>query len=426
MSVTINFVSPGNPPYNITQFKIERSVRAARGLIALVGDINNITKVVTVSFIGGTPTNGALAGDQMHINGILYRIVTNTATTITFTADTDLSTITSFPASFIILNDLAEFEVFEVMGTITPSLPFTLNTVHQFTDSTGTVFDFYRIKTVDAGGTVSASPLNDPFRPGAVAALILDEKRSAPKDELKGILGGSITFEVEVMIGGRRQDPRDNRVFADVMMPSYLSPTGKFEKLITLEMVRVGFARYRKTWDVPRITSQGLTLHPSGDYVVSYKANFVGLILPPPSNLIEFDSEMFTLEYIDAPIYGRFPAYATIDDLRQTFFDVDAYLPESIDRTDVENRNKLLQYHLERACDKLREELNMHQVRSNSSDRKEYVASRAVFTILMAARGQNSSAISNELLKEWRERAEYILAQLKREGVAQGIPMGRG
>ncbi len=426
MSVTINFVSPGNPPYNITQFRVERSVRPARGTIASVGDINNTTKVVTVTFIGGTPSNGALAGDQMHINGLLYRIVTNTSTTITFTSDTDLSTITSFPASFIIINDLAEFEEFELMGTITPSLPFTLNTVHQYVDSTGTIFDFYRIKTVDSGGSVSLTPLNDPFRPGAVAALILDEKRLDPKDGLKGILGGSITFEVEVMIGGRRQDPRDNKVFADVLMPSYLSPTGKFERLVALEMVRVGFARYRVTWDIPRITTTGLTVHPSDDYVVSYKANFVGVINPDPNNLIEFDNEHFTIEYIDAPIYGRFPAYATIEDLRQTFFEVDAYLPESIDRSDVENRNKVLQYHLERACDKLREELNIHQVRSNSSDRKEYVASRAVYTILMAARGQNSSAISNELLKEWRERAEYILAQLKREGIAQGIPMGRG
>lgn len=426
MSVTISFTSPGNPPNNITQFKIERSERSASGTIAAAGDVNNVTKVINVTFNGIPPADGALEGDQMHINGLLYRIVTNTSTSITFTSDTDLSTISTFPATFIVFNDLAEFEDFEEIGTVSPSIPFTLNTIHQYTDSNGTMFDYYRIKSVDSGGTVSVDPLSDAFRPGQVVTLTVDERRLDPKDALKGIIGGSITFEVEVIMGGRRQDPKNNKVYADIFMPSYLSDLGKFQLIETLEMTRVGPARYRVTWNIPTETNAGTTIRPGDDYVVSYKGNFMGLVDAVPDNYIEFDNENFQLDWIDAPIHGRFPAYATVDDLRMTLFEIDAYLPEAIEKSDLDGRNKVLQYHLEQASDKLREELNMHQLRSNSADRREYVCARSIYTLLMAAKGQNSSAVANEFLDKWKERAEYILAQLKREGISQGIPLGRG
>jgi len=427
MAITISFTSPANPPHNITSFQVERSKRPASGSIVLAGDVNNVLKVVTVVFSGPVPANGALAGDQMHIAGLVYRIVTNTSTTITFTTDTDLSTITSFPASFDILNDLAEFGEFDVMGTVTPALPFNANDVHQYTDSTGTIFDFYRIKSIDSGGNLSINSLSAPFRPGQVVTLTVTDRRLTPKDSLRGIIGGSVTFEVEVILGGRRQDPKDNVVYADVFIPSQLAPNGQFMLLASLQMARVGMARYQTTWNIPAsIPSLGVAIIPSDDYVVSYKANFIGLVNAAPNSYIQFDSEYFSINLLDGPVHGRFSAYATIDDLRMTFFEVDAYLPEAIKKTDVEARNKVLQYHLETASDKLNEELNIHQVRSNSSDRKEYVTARSVYTLLLAARGQNSSAVSDEFVKQWKERAEYILAQLKREGVAQGIPLGRG
>jgi hypothetical protein len=194
-------------------------------------------------------------------------------------------------------------------------------------------------------------------------------------------------------------------------------------------MVRVGLAQYRGTWTIPQTVQVGLgaiNIYPSDDYIVSYKASFRGIVTNVVGTMQEFASEFFTIVSFDAPVFGRFPAYATIDDLRKTFFEIDAYLPEAFRQTDVESRNTILQYHLERASDKLREELNMHQVRSMSSDRQEYVTSRAIYTLFMASRGQNAAAISNELLTMWKERAEYILAQLKREGIAQGIPCGRG
>jgi len=430
MSVVIDFTSPGNPPNNITSFQIERSVRAASGTIAAAGDVNNVTKVVTVTFDGTPPADNALLGDQMEIGGLLYNIIANTSTTITFSPTTDLSTITTFPTTFVVLNDLAEFSTFETVGTVTPDVPFTDNVVHQYTDSTGTIYDFYQIKTVDSGGTVSADPLTDPFRPGQVVNLAVDEKRLTPKDQLAGIIGGSLSFEVTVIIGGRRQDPKDNRVVADVFTPPHISPNGRMTAIAELEMTRVGLGQYRTTWTIPTEAPQavgGFTLYPDDQYIVAYKGNFTGLIGGAPDNFREFDSELFSLRFLDGPIHGRFPANATLEDLRQTFFEIDAYLPEALsEKTDVEARNKVLQYHLERASDKLNEELNMHQIRGNSQDRREYVTSRAVYTILMAARGQNSSAISDKMLEFWRDRAEYVLAQLKREGIAQGFPLGRG
>lgn len=430
MSVTLSFKSPGNPPHNITGFQVERSVRPASGTIAASGDVDNITKIVTVTFSGTPPADNELQGDQMEVDGLLYTIIANTSTTITFKSTVDLSTIVSFPASFIIINDLAEFSTFETVGTLTVVPPFTDNEVHQYTDSTGTIFDFYQIRTVDSGGTVSDEALSAPFRVGQVVNLAIDQERTTPIDQLVGVIGGSIDFEVTVMIGGRRQDPKDNQVTATIYSPPSVSPYSKMTEIETVTMTRVGPAQYRVTWPIPLNAPTivgGFTLFPSDDYTVSYKGNFQGLIGSAPSNYVEFASEFFTLKFIDGPIYGRFPPNATISDLRKSFFEIDAYLPEALStKEDVEARNEILQFHLQMASDKLNEELNMHQIRANSADRREYVISRAVYTILMGARGQHSSAISDKMLEFWEERAKYVLAQLKREGIAQGWPLGRG
>lgn len=425
MSVILSFTSPSNPPQNIVQFQIERSVRSSSGTITGSGDVNNITKVVNVTFDAAV-TAGILAGDQMEIGGLVYTILTNTTNSITFKADVDLSTITSFPATFITINDLAEFGSFEIVGNVTPLIPFQTYQIFQFNDATGTIFDFYRIKTLDSGGNVSNKALTAPFRPGQVVTLSVDDKRVTPKDSLRGVIGGAMTFEVEVIMSGRRQDPKDNVVIGQIFMASNLAPGGVLKKIAQLNMTRVGLARYQATWNIPTMTQDGTTVYPSDDYLISYQGNFVGLVDSSPDDYQEFANEYFGIDTIAGPIYGRFPAYATLDDLRMTFFEIDAYLPESVDKIDVEGRNKVLQYHLETASNKLNEELNLHQVRSNSMDRREYVAARSIYTLLLAARGQNSSAISDGFVEHWRNRAVYILDQLKREGAAQGVPLGRG
>lgn len=420
MSVTINFTSPASPPNNIAQFRVERSVRTASGTVTA---INNVTKITTVTFTS-PPADGSLAGDQMLIGSLVYTILTNNSSTITFVATADLSTI-SISSAFVVLNDLAEFGTFETMGIVTPTLPFQAYEVHQFVDSTGSIFDFYRIKTIDSLGNPSVNPLTAPFRPGQVVTLSVDDRRLTPKDQLKGIVGGTIVFEVEVIMGGRRQDPVGNVVYADVFIPASLAQGGHFTLLDTITFSRIGLARYKANWTVPG-TFQGQALIPNDNYVISYKANFFGLINAAPNNYTEFDSEYFAIDRLDGPIMGRFPAYATIDDLRMNFFQIDAYLPEGVNKTDTEARNKVLQYHLERASEKLNGELNLHQIRGNSSERREYVAIRAIYTIMLASRGQTGSAVSDGMLEHWRNRANKILEQFKREGVAQGVPLGRG
>jgi hypothetical protein len=49
-----------------------------------------------------------------------------------------------------------------------------------------------------------------------------------------------------------------------------------------------------------------------------------------------------------------------------------------------------------------------------------------VWTILLASRGEDGSSVSSENINFWRSEWERILAQEKREGVFQGIPVGRG
>ena len=314
------------------------------------------------------------------------------------------------------------------MGSVTPTVPFNASVIHQVADSTGTIFDFYRIRSVDSGGNVN-SPLSDPFRVGQVAKIRLDEDRTDPKDKLHGIRGGSITFEVTVIVGGRRQDPKNNEVFAELYAPPYITPTGTLAHIQQLSMVRVGLGQYRTTWVIPTHAPQaagGFPLIPTNEYIIGYKANFFGLLDAEPDQLKQFDSELFTIQEMSGPVFGRFPSYATINDLRKTFFNIDEYLPEALDKSDVEGRNAILQWHLELATDKLHEEMNLSQVRSSSADRKEYVAARSIYTIFLASRGQKGASIAKDMIQEWKERAEYVLAQIKREGIAQGIPLGRG
>jgi hypothetical protein len=422
--VVVNFTSPASPPNNISGFQIERSRRSASGSIASAPAVNNTTKVITVTFDDAV-TAGALIGDQMLIDGLLYSIVGNTSNTITFSSTTDLSSIVTFPATFVVLNDLAEFSDFDVVGSVTPTLPFNQSFIHQFTDASGSIFDFYKIKSIDSGGTVSRSYLSGAFRPGQVVSLALDEKRSDPKDTLVGVRGGSITFEVEVVMGGRKQDPKDNVVYGEIYAPAYMSNTANILHLDTIQLVRVGVGRYRATWNVPNSVGS-FTLYPNEDYFIVYKANFFNMAANVMDSLIEFESEFFAITAAQGPIAGRFPSYARPEDVRMMLFNIDGYLPESVAKNDLEARNKIISYHLETASDKLREELNLHQIRASSMDRKEYVAARAIYTLLMASKSQNGSAISTQFLQEWKDRFDDIMDQLKREGSTQGIPMGRG
>jgi hypothetical protein len=242
--------------------------------------------------------------------------------------------------------------------------------------------------------------------------------RTEPKDNLYGVFGGTITFGVICKAGGRIIDPKNNTVYLDLYYPAYLTD-GTLTAIETdITMTRQGTGQYDYEWTVP----SDLTI--ADEYIAIYKANFGGIIDGEADSTVVFDDELFAVGGTAAPIIGVYPPYATASDVRMLQFNIDSYLPDTYANSTTQ-RDAIIYHHLERASDKLREEINLLQNRSNSSDRREYVCSRAIFSIMLASRGQSGSAVTKELLDFWHDRAEEILAQLKREGLGQAAPFGR-
>lgn len=169
---------------------------------------------------------------------------------------------------------------------------------------------------------------------------------------------------------------------------------------------------YSFTWNIPGDTV------PSDEYVISYQATLGG-------NQYNFGDEFFTVTAFAGSIGTRQPSYATIDDVRKKKFNIDDYLPKLMAK-DLDARNNLINDHLVDAASRLREELNLHKARSNSENYRLFCVYYTVWTILLASRGEDGSSVSSENINFWRSEWERILAQEKREGVFQGIPVGRG
>lgn len=95
-------------------------------------------------------------------------------------------------------------------------------------------------------------------------------------------------------------------------------------------------------------------------------------------------------------------------------------------RADVNARNNIIEDHLKDASNRLREELNMSKARGNSENYRLFCIYYAIYTILLAARGEDGSSVSDQNILFWRGEADRILAQEKRKSVMQGVPLGRG
>lgn len=242
--------------------------------------------------------------------------------------------------------------------------------------------------------------------------------RRVPIDDLFGLTGGTVTFEVTVTVGNRPTDPKNNDVEVEIFSPAFLK--GGFQSIDgPFVMTRLDIGIYEFTYNIP------LSLTPSDEYMAFYKANFDTIVSGSPDNFVTFSTEFFSIRETGSPVGAFHSTYATVADVRSAFFNIDSFLPDNIAK-DTDKRDKILQDHLIVATDKLRESLNLTQIRAHSADRREYTLARAIYTILIASKGQRGSAISSELLKEWDRRAERILAQLKREGDPQSMPLGLG
>lgn len=169
---------------------------------------------------------------------------------------------------------------------------------------------------------------------------------------------------------------------------------------------------YSFDWQVP--TDQT----PIDNYIVSYHGTVGAMSL-------NFGDEYFTISGAVGPIGIKAPAYATITDVRLTKNNIDDYIPKAL-RKDLTSRNDYIQAQLMRATNRLREELSLAKARGNSENYRLFTVFYTVWLILLAARGEDGSSVSDQNLLFWKNEWKAILNQEKRESVFQGIPVGRG
>jgi len=345
MSAIISFTSQPKPPADITSFKIQRSERPASGTIANAGDVNTTTNVITITFDAPTPSDGSLAGDLFIADGISYEIDTNDSTTITIISGIDLTPITalSFPLSVVVIDDMAEFGNFEDLATDTPTeTTWDVDYIHQYTDSTGTDFDWYKTIPVNTAGVEGVA--SEAFRPENVTPTSYSiPARTIPKDRLWGLIGGTMEFEVESIVANERIDPIGNTVVCYVYKSPLLSGTG-FQEITHFSMTRMDKGRDKGSWTIPSNLDAG------DEYVAVYLANFYGLYTGASNADIEFASEYFELRHVPDTISGKMGRYVTVTQLRRSLQHIDSYISDEL-AADVEARNEFIYDHIKDAAD---------------------------------------------------------------------------
>jgi len=137
-----------------------------------------------------------------------------------------------------------------------------------------------------------------------------------------------------------------------------------------------------------------------------------------------FGDEFFCVTSAPGQINIKIPNYATVDDVRMLKFNIDDYLPKAY-VTDIAKRNNIIEYHLRLGTTKIREELALFRARGNTENFRLFSVYYAIWSILLAARGEDGSSISDSNLSTWAAEWQRILAQEKRRGGAQAIPCGR-
>lgn len=204
--------------------------------------------------------------------------------------------------------------------------------------------------------------------------------------------------------------------YAWILNPRFLSPTGSPvpEVLATLNgsLVPGQQYEYQFSWDIPANQT------PVDEYIISYFAVLGGV-----NN--NFGDEFFTIMSGPGLIGMRQPAYATVDDVRKKKFNIDDYLPKILAQ-DLTARNNLINEHLTDATSRLRQELSLSKQKGNTENYRLFCIYYSIWSILLAARGEDGSSVSDQNIIFWRTEWEKILAQEKRQSLFQGLPIGRG
>lgn len=241
--------------------------------------------------------------------------------------------------------------------------------------------------------------------------------RVEPKDSYTFVRGTTATFKTTFLNNGAPTKVDTLTIpQAKILLPNFLNQSGAPvpQVLATIDGVLVPGQEfeYQFEWAIPD------SLTPIDDYIVSYNGVLGG-------NNYNFGDEYFTITSHAGMIGTQSTMYATVDDVRKKKFNIDTYLPEQF-RKDLLTRNQLIEEHLRDANQRLVEELNLTQARGFTINYRLFCVYYSIWSIMLAARGEDGSSVSSENLQFWRAEWERILAVEKRRGVMQGIPMGRG
>lgn len=241
--------------------------------------------------------------------------------------------------------------------------------------------------------------------------------RIEPKDSYVFVRGTTATFKI-IFTNNGVPTKVDAGTFPQVKIlePNFLdggnTPVPTVAASINGVLVPGQEFEYMFEWEIP-----GHAV-PLENYIVSYQAMIAGQVY-------NFGDEYFTIAAYAGQVGVKTPAYATVDDVRKKKFNIDDYLPEMF-KKDLNSRNALIESHLHDASIKLREELNLFKARSNSNNYRLFTIFYAIYSILLAARGEDGSAVSDQNIMFWKSEWMAILAQEKRESSFQSLPLGRG
>lgn len=241
--------------------------------------------------------------------------------------------------------------------------------------------------------------------------------RTEPKDGYQFVRGTPATFKIMFTNeGAPTLVDNPTQPVALVFKPAFLNDGNTVVPQIIATLIGTLTPNqefeYSFTWVIPADQV------PNDEYIISYQGVLGG-------QQYNFGDEYFTVGAFAGSIGIRQPAYATVDDVRKKKFNIDDYLPKILAK-DVDARNSIISEHLQDATTKLREELNLFKARGMSENYRLFCVYYTVYTIMLASRGEDGSSVSDQNILFWRTEWERILAQEKREGVFQGIPVGRG
>lgn len=241
--------------------------------------------------------------------------------------------------------------------------------------------------------------------------------RVEPIDGYVFVRGTTVKFKTILLSDGRPTtvDVGESPT-AQILQPQHLDKSGSPVPVSVANLVGSLVSgqdfEYEFEWDMPS------NMVPGDQWVISYSGKLGG-------STLNFGDEFFTIIGTAGQVGIRSPSYATVDDVRMSKFNIDDYMPQAV-RDDLTERNNIIEFHLRKGTTKLREELNLFKARGNSENYKLFTANYAIWSILLAARGEDGSSVSEQNINHWRREWEDILAQEKRESSMQSVGLGRG